>query len=346
MSAWVRGWYQGSRWLCLLRPLAWLFRHLVLRRRHSYLSHPERIWQPPVPLIIVGNISVGGTGKTPLVLALLEWARAAGYTPGVVSRGYGARASHYPCMVKAGADAAEVGDEPLLIVERSGCALVIDPDRVAAAQYLLQETDCNLIISDDGLQHYRLGRSVEILVLDSERGLGNGRCLPEGPLREPPERMASVDLIVVNGEGPFRPAGSHVMRLVPGALCSLDSAHTRLPAASWRGSRRVHALAGIGNPQRFFDSLRRLGFDPIPHSFADHHAFSAEDLAFGDELALIMTEKDAVKCRHLAPANSWYLPVEAQLDAAFESALATQLNRQGAPGPQVAASDATSSERQ
>ncbi len=345
MSALVRGWYQGSRWLCLLRPLEWLFRRLVLRRRARYLSRPELVWQPPVPLIVVGNISVGGTGKTPLVLALLQWAQAAGYRPGVVSRGYGARAPHYPCLVEAGARAAQVGDEPLLIVERSGCALVIDPDRVAAAKYLLQHTDCDLIISDDGLQHYRLGRSVEILVLDSERGLGNGRCLPEGPLREPVQRMSSVDLIVVNGEGPFRPSGAHVMQLMPGALRSLDG-QKQLQAASWPHSPRVHALAGIGNPQRFFDSLRRLGFDPIPHSFADHHAFCAADLEFGDGLALIMTEKDAVKCRHLAPVNSWYLPVEAQLDPAFETALLSQLNRQGLSGPGPRVSDATSSERQ
>ncbi|ANG62457.1 tetraacyldisaccharide 4'-kinase [Marinobacterium aestuarii] len=345
MRGWVRGWYQGSRWLCVLRPLEWLFRHLVLRRRAQYLSHPELVWQPPVPLIIVGNISVGGTGKTPLVLALLQWAQAAGYKPGVVSRGYGSKASRYPCLVVAGANAAEVGDEPLLIVERSGCALVIDPDRVAAAKYLLQQTDCNLIISDDGLQHYRLGRSVEILVLDSERGLGSGRCLPEGPLREPPERMDSVDLVVVNGDGPFRPVGAHMMQLMPGALRALDGSAS-LQAANWPGARRVHALAGIGNPQRFFDSLRRLGFDPIAHSFADHHAFSAEDLEFGDDLALIMTEKDAVKCRNLAPANSWYLPVEARLDTLFESALATQLNRQDSPGPGLRVSDAISGERQ
>jgi tetraacyldisaccharide 4'-kinase len=345
MNALVRGWYQGSRWLCVLRPLEWLFRRLVLRRRAQYLSHPERVWQPPVPLIIVGNISVGGTGKTPLVLALLQWAQAAGYRPGVVSRGYGSNASQYPCLVVAGTNAAEVGDEPLLIVERSGCPLVIDPDRVAAAKHLLQQTDCDLIISDDGLQHYRLGRSLEILVLDSERGLGNGRCLPEGPLREPPERMDSVDLVVVNGEGAFRPAGAHVMQLIPGALRALDGS-VSLRASGWSGARRVHALAGIGNPQRFFDSLRRLGFDPIPHSFSDHHAFSAEDLEFGDDLALIMTEKDAVKCRNLAPANSWYLPVEAQLDAVFESALATQLNRQDSSEPGLRVSDAISGERQ
>ncbi len=344
MSALLRGWYQGSRWLCVLRPLEWLFRRLVLRRRVHYLSHPERVWRPPVPLIIVGNISVGGTGKTPLVLALLQWAQAAGYKPGVVSRGYGSKAPHYPCLVIAGASAAEVGDEPLLIVERSGCPLVIDPDRVSAAKYLLQQAGCDLIISDDGLQHYRLGRSVEILVLDSERGLGNGRCLPEGPLREPPERMDSVDLVVVNGEGPFRPAGAHVMHLIPGALRALDGSGSR-QASDWPGVRRVHALAGIGNPQRFFDSLRQLGFDPIVHSFADHHAFSAEDLEFGDDLALIMTEKDAVKCRHLAPANSWYLPVEAQLDAVFESALAAQLNRQDPSGPGWRVSDAISGER-
>jgi tetraacyldisaccharide 4'-kinase len=345
MSAWVRGWYQGSRWLRLLRPVEWLFRHLAMRRRRGYLLHPERVWQPPVPLIIVGNISVGGTGKTPLVLALLQWARRAGYRPGVVSRGYGAKAPHYPYLVAPGARADAAGDEPLLIVQRSGCTLVIDPDRVAAAQYLLQHSDCNLIISDDGLQHYRLGRSVEILVLDSERGLGNGRCLPEGPLREPPERLASVDLIVVNGRGAFRPPGAHVMQLVPGELCSLDG-RQQLQAASWPYSRRVHALAGIGNPQRFFDSLRALGFDPIPHGFADHHHFCAADLQFGDALPLIMTEKDAVKCRHLAPAQSWYLPVEAQLDAAFESALAAQLNRTSPAGPGYRVPDVTPSESQ
>ncbi|NVK43600.1 MAG: tetraacyldisaccharide 4'-kinase [Oceanospirillaceae bacterium] len=321
----VGAWYRGSAWLRLLRPLEWLFRCLSRRRRQGFIDHPERVWQPPVPLIVVGNITVGGTGKTPLVLYLIDWARRHGYRPGVISRGYGASPPAHPFAVRPDGAAAETGDEPLLIAGRSGCPLVIDPDRPAAARYLLETSDCDLIISDDGLQHYALGRHVEILVLDSERGLGNGRCLPEGPLREPPGRMAEVDLVVVNGDGRFCPPGAHRMQLTPGQLVSLDDGR-RCAAEEWAGARRVHAVAGIGNPQRFYDTLRRLGFDPVPHRFADHHAFSAEDLAFDEPLPLVMTEKDAVKCRDVAPPDSWYLPVEARLAPAFESALASKLN--------------------
>ncbi|GGO80369.1 tetraacyldisaccharide 4'-kinase [Marinobacterium nitratireducens] len=321
----VRAWYRGSAWLRLLRPLEWLFRALARRRRRGFEQHPERVWQPPVPLIVVGNITVGGTGKTPLVLYLVDWARRRGLRPGVVSRGYGARPPTRPFVVRPDGDAGECGDEPLLIAGRSNCPLVIDPDRAAAARFLLEHFDCDLIISDDGLQHYALGRDVEILVLDSERGLGNGRCLPEGPLREPPQRIGEVDLVVVNGGGEFCPDGAHRMQLTPSELVSLRDGK-RCAAVDWTGGRRVHAVAGIGNPQRFFETLRQLGFDPVPHSFADHHAFGEQDLVFDERLPLIMTEKDAVKCRHLAPPDSWYLPVEAKLTPEFESALASKLN--------------------
>lgn len=325
MNALVRGWYQGSGWLRLLRPLEWLFRYLARRRRQGFLAHPERVWLPPVPLIVVGNITVGGTGKTPLVLFLVDWARRRGFRPGVISRGYGARPPQYPFVVRPDSSAGEVGDEPLLIAARSDCPVVIDPDRPAAARHLLEHFDCDLIISDDGLQHYALGRHLEILVLDSERGLGNGRCLPEGPLREGVSRLDEVDLVVVNGQGDFCPPGAHRMELAPARLIAIDGSRRCAPA-DWPGGRRVHAIAGIGNPQRFFDTLRGLGFDPVPHSFADHHAYRSQDLRFDEALPILMTEKDAVKCRGLAPPDSWYLTVEARLAPVFESALASKLN--------------------
>lgn len=318
-----RNWYAGSRWLTLLRPLSILYQTLADRRRQSKTA---RQWHAPVPVIVVGNITLGGSGKTPVTLALIEMLRARGYRPGVVSRGYGAKAPRYPYAVKPDTLPEQGGDEPCLIVQRTGVPLYIDPDRPAAVRALLANSDCNIVISDDGLQHYALGRDLELAVVDARRGLGNGRCLPEGPLREPPQRLAQVDRVILNGEGAFSYADASRIRLVPGALTELVSGRTVTPER-WEASRRVHALAGIGHPTRFFDTLRTLGFDPVEHPLRDHARIEPEQLRLESGLPLIMTEKDAVKCRRWAPENCWALRVDAQFDPGFEPWLDRQLNR-------------------
>lgn len=326
-----RAWYNGSRWPKLLRPLEQVFRRLAYRRRQQYRDGVKECWTAPVPVIVVGNISVGGTGKSPLVIWLVEYLRKQGYTPGVISRGYGASPPTLPYLVTETAKACEAGDEPLMIVRRTGVPLVISADRVAAAKHLLSMASCDLIISDDGLQHYALNRTIEIAVIDGARGFGNGRCLPEGPLREPIERLNEVDLIVVNGESspallkPAYASKAFQMTLQPGQLVSLSTQQSSDPSG-WRGSRQVNAVAAIGNPVRFAQTLERLGFNPQLHPFADHHQYNLSDLTFTPSLPLIMTEKDAVKCDHLGLDNAWYLQVDAAMDKRFSVSLEAILN--------------------
>ncbi|MEH6575765.1 MAG: tetraacyldisaccharide 4'-kinase [Amphritea sp.] len=327
-----KAWYNSSAWLILLRPLELLFRWLAKRRREKYQQGVKPSWTAPVPVIIVGNISVGGTGKSPLVIWLINWLRAQGLKPGVISRGYRAKPPVYPYFVTAGSSAFESGDEPLMIVRRTAVPLVIDPDRVAAAKLLLEQTDCNVIISDDGLQHYALNRAIEIAVLDGKRGFGNGRCLPEGPLREPVSRLDEVDLVVVNGASensflsqPIK-AKCSTMTVAATQLCALNRSRV-LPLNQWQAERQVHAVAGIGNPQRFYTTLQNAGFHPLVHSYPDHHHFTDQDLQFDDGRAIIMTEKDAVKCDHMDLNNAWFLQVEAQLDEDFELRLKDKLSQ-------------------
>jgi tetraacyldisaccharide 4'-kinase len=264
----------------------------------------------PVPVIVVGNISIGGTGKTPFTIWLVEQLRAWGWRPGVVSRGYGGRAPRYPFAVQADSDAAHSGDEPLLIAQRARCPVVVAPDRVAAARMLIDEHGVDIVVSDDGLQHYRLARDLEICVVDGRRGLGNGALLPAGPLREAPSRLAEVDLVIVNG-GDWRCADAVSMQLQSASLRRLVDGGTQ-PLSALRG-RRVHAVAGIGDPSRFFAGLVAAGLQVEPHAYADHHRYRPQDLAFGDDATVIMTEKDAVKCASFADARMWALPVAAQL---------------------------------
>jgi tetraacyldisaccharide 4'-kinase len=315
----VNAWYGGARWLVVLRPLSWLFRMLAARRRRRLIARQSVNWRPPVPVIVVGNISVGGTGKTPLVISLLEKLRESGYRPGVVSRGYGAKPRSFPFLVTPESGGVEAGDEALLISQRTACPVVIDADRVGAARELLKR-DVDVIVSDDGLQHYRLARDVEIIVVDGQRGLGNGRCLPEGPLREPPSRLAEADLVVVNGSGDVLPGvGALEMQLKPAEWVRLSDGKT-LDLEAWRAEHPgpVRAFAGTGNPKRFFDTLRQLGITSVEErSFPDHWAYSAADLACAPGETLVMTEKDAVKCRGFAPDDCWFLRVYADINNIF-----------------------------
>lgn len=309
MKRWLEArWYAREQPapLCL-RPLSALYGVISTRRRRRLQAQASALH---VPVIIVGNISVGGTGKTPFTIWLIEQLREWGWRPGVISRGYGGHAAYYPVAVSADTDAAVSGDEPLLIARRARCPVVVAPDRVAAAQMLLRDFAVDLIVSDDGLQHYRLARDLEICMVDGRRGLGNGALLPAGPLREAPSRLAEVPLVVVNGDG-WTHAGALQMYLRPAPLRRLLDAEQR-SVATLRG-QRVHAVAGIGDPSRFFASLIAEGLEIQPHAFADHHAYQAEDFKFDDDAPIVMTEKDAVKCRMFADARMWTLPVAAQL---------------------------------
>ena len=321
----LQAWYTGHPLLVLLRPLEWLYRWVVIRRRRAFVAGRRDIYRAPVPVIVVGNITLGGTGKTPMILWLIEHCRARGLRVGVVSRGYGAEPPSFPWRVEAEHSAAVSGDEPLLIVQRTAVPLMIDPDRGRAVRALLASEPLDLILSDDGLQHYRLARDLELVLLDAARGLGNRRCLPAGPLREPLERLESVDALLCNGAAADTP-DSFAMQLRPCALINLVS---RQPVGleHFPPGQALHALAGIGNPRRFFNTLEGLNWRPVAHAFADHARYSAEALQFTPALPVVMTEKDAVKCRPFAQPDWWYLSVDAQLSPAFEIWLDAQLQR-------------------
>ena len=315
-SQWLeRLWYQPGKTYWPLLPLSWLFGAVSAVRRALFRAGFLRQQKLPVPVIIVGNISVGGTGKTPFTLALCQLLRQQGWTPGIISRGYGANI-RVPTLVSLQHSAAEVGDEPLLLAQQSGCPVVVCPDRVAAGAFLLANTDCNIIVSDDGLQHYRLARDVEIILLDGSRGLGNGQLLPAGPLREAPWRLATADLVVTNSQSLAQADG--VMSLQVSAANALVGQNTLAPCA-------VTLVAGIGNPARFARTAQQAGFTLTQqYYFADHHRFSAADFAAIDG-PVLMTEKDAVKCRPFAKNNWFSLGVKAELDTSLSTKLNTIL---------------------
>lgn len=316
----LKAWYSGTTWVKFLRPLGFLYNQLGRIRRRR-IERDSKSWKAPVPVIVVGNINVGGTGKSPLVIWLAEQFCAMGMKPGIVSRGYRGTGQQYPFMVDAHSDAKIAGDEAVMIARRTNCVVVVDPDRVSAVQHLLEVADCDLVISDDGLQHYYLDRDVEIAIVDAEKGLGNALCMPAGPLREPPERLKEVDFVIVNGkENVDLPVSYQRMILTPTAITNLTTEES-LPPNSNEPGPVIHAVAGIANPDRFFRMLRELGRQVIEHPFPDHHSFDLSDLVFGDSLPVIMTEKDAVKYRLLNPGlvhqEFWYLEVCAELPPVF-----------------------------
>ncbi|MCY1276660.1 Tetraacyldisaccharide 4'-kinase [compost metagenome] len=321
----LAAWYAGHPALHLLRPLEWLYRGVVRRKRRRFLAGDGDIYRAPVPVVVVGNITVGGTGKTPLILWLIDHCHRRGVRVGVVSRGYGATPPNLPWRVAAGQGAAQAGDEPLLIVQRSGVPLMIDPDRSRAVRALLDAEPLDLILCDDGLQHYRLARDLELVLVDAARGLGNRRCLPAGPLREPVERLQSVDALLFNGAAADG-NGGFAFRLQPTELINLASGQ-RAPLSLFPAGQAVHAVAGIGNPQRFFNTLEALNWRPVPHPFPDHAQYSPQQLTFSPALPLLMTEKDAVKCRAFAAADWWYLAVDAAPSPAFVAWFDAQLAR-------------------
>ncbi len=316
-------WYSRSLWLLLLTPLSGLFRFLVWLRRRAYWVGLLRSHRIPLPVIVVGNITAGGTGKTPLVAWLVIHLRERGYTPGIVARGYGGRARSWPQQVRPDSDPGIVGDEAVLLAQLTGCPMAVAPDRVAAAMALVKHSDCDVLISDDGLQHYAMQRDIEIAVIDGVRRFGTGFMMPAGPLREPVSRLREVDLVVVNGLGG---TGEFPMKLKAGVLHNLRDDGNTCTLEEFR-NRKVHAVAGIGNPERFFMSLRPQLRQLETHAFPDHHRFRQSDLLFDDDAPVLMTAKDAVKCRRFASGREWYLPVHAELTTDFRMRLDELLAR-------------------
>ena len=304
-------WYAGAWWLWLLRPLELLFRVVSALRRLAYRRGLLSVYRAACPVVIVGNITAGGSGKTPVVIALVQALGEHGVRVGVVSRGYGANRGQFPHIVHDASEPADCGDEPLLIYQRTGCPCVVSPSRVEAVQTLLANFEVDVILSDDGLQHYALARDLEIALVDANVGLGNGFCLPAGPLREPPGRLQSVDFTLYRGS---KDTLSGVYYL-PEVLVNLVDGQ-QIEANTQVLGGEVYAVAGIGQPQQFFDQLLGLGFNLQQRVFPDHHTYTATDFAGLDQHAIIMTEKDAVKCRHLVGNNAWYLRISAQLPQA------------------------------
>lgn len=346
-------WYRKRWWAWLLLPIAWLYQ--LLSFFHAYFQKKKTI-RLPVPVIVIGNISVGGTGKTPVIIALAKALEEQGIAVGIISRGYGSDAPYYPYSVKADNDYAQVtGDEPLLIARSTGCPVVIAKDRVAAAQSLLQaHPQVQVLLSDDGLQHYRLGRDIEVVVVDSERGLGNHFCLPAGPLREPAKRLASVDWVLLHHEhldDAIEPPSDSSDESSQESTVSQDhTPHRLLPIAlaptAWRhvASQQEYPLqplpwltsstvtdsapvmmAGIGHPQRFFNTLGSMGIEGDGFAFDDHYQYTNNDFALWQERVVLMTEKDAVKCHEIDHSQLWSLQVNMVLPSVLVTRIVQQL---------------------
>lgn len=303
VSRWLeRGWYESSAATLLLLPLSWLFGAVVAARRCAYRRGWLAASRIGVPVVVVGNITAGGTGKTPVVAALADALRGAGFRPGIVSRGYGARLGHAPYLVRGDESAAEVGDEALVLAA-TGLPVCIARSRVAGARALLA-AGCNVIVADDGLQHYALARDLEIAVVDGARGLGNGRLLPAGPLRERPQRLEEVDLVLLNG--PASGLKGETFQFELGEAVRLGGGERRALGA-FRG-RRIKVLAGIGNPARFFAALEAEGLNLEAVPVADHEQLDERRLAALEPGPVLMTEKDAVKYRPRPALEAWYVP--------------------------------------
>ena len=315
-----RIWYEGSAAYWILLPLSWLFAGLVYLRRRLYERGVLTGVRINRPVVVVGNITAGGTGKTPVAIWLAQQLKKRGMRPGIISRGYGGSVGPQPMQVSADSDPRTVGDEAVLMAKRSECPVVVHQNRVRAAQDLSM-LGVDVVIADDGLQHYRLARQYEIVVIDGTRGFGNGRLLPAGPLREPVSRLETVDRVLLN---------KSVMRServvsdlpddVPVTEFYLKGTTARrlddskeVPLAKFAG-REVHAVAGIGHPGRLFMFLESHGMQVIEHAFSDHARLSEKDLRYDDDLDVLMTEKDAVKCGDLAVDNRWYVPVRVEVD--------------------------------
>ena len=324
-----RVWFEGDKakfiLVPLLLPLSVLFFFVSSLRKWLFAKGIQSAYQASVPVIIVGNIGVGGNGKTPVVLALIEFLESQNYRVGVISRGYGGRAPHYPYLLDTNARVEHSGDEPFLIYQRKGIPVCVGADRSASIE-LLVEQGCNIIVADDGMQHYQLARDIEIAVVDGKRRFGNGLLLPAGPLRELPSRLSSVDYVICNS-GQAQ-GGEIPMSLSAGRIVHLQTGEKLTPKEFLKRYRQVNAVAGIGSPDRFFATLQTLGFE-LTHTqgFVDHHHYQASELLplANETTPLLMTEKDAVKCLDFDLAHTWYLTVDAKLPDEFYQSLANKL---------------------
>ena len=324
----VKAWYSKFSWVLLLYPLSLIFQLLaVIRRFFLCRNHQGKPFTAPV--VVIGNIAVGGSGKTPLLIKLCLELISRGLKVAVVSRGYGGHASAYPLQVAGDTAAAICGDEPLLIRQSlplSDATVVVDPQRKRGVAFALSQSACDIVLCDDGLQHYHLHRDLEIAVVDGSRGLGNGLCLPAGPLREPVSRLKSVDLVVINGQAGLKGIASDAnYSLKPARFRQLSTGKV-LAVDAWPFSKSVHALAAIGNPQRFADTLVSLGMSPILLGFDDHSTMTASDLNFDDDLQVIITAKDAVKFDTVNFDNVWVLEVEAELSTGLVDNILNAVN--------------------
>jgi tetraacyldisaccharide 4'-kinase len=301
----VNSWYNAHPIRWILAPLSGVYRLVMQIRKYCYQQDVFTRYKATAPVIIVGNITAGGTGKTPFVIWLCQQFKQAGYRPGVISRGYGGNYTQKLMEVTLESDPRMTGDEPVVISSATQCPVIVSADRKASCEALVTHHGCNIIISDDGLQHYRLQRDVEIVIVDGKRLFGNEYCLPAGPLREPLTRLEDVDFTVFNA-GHDHPLSMHLKH---SELVQLTDHTNRIKVDGFAG-QTVHAVAGIGNPHRFFEQLRSAGLTVIEHAFADHHDFQKSDLEFNDQKPIIMTEKDAVKCRSFSDDRCWYVATE------------------------------------
>lgn len=302
-------WYDLNIIALLLWPASLLFRVLVRFRRVAYQLGLFKSYKMPKPVIVIGNISVGGTGKTPLIIELSNQLQSWGYKVGVISRGYGG-IGPWPHQLVEDADASVSGDEPVQIFQRTNAAVIVGPDRVEDINLLCQQNEIDIILTDDGLQHYRMQRDLELVVIDNARQFGNGFCLPAGPLREPVSRLGKKSWCVFNGGNnkySFEIKPTSVKQLTAGEVKSLESF----------AGLTVHAVAGIGNPGRFFNMLKKCDVNVIEHAYPDHHQFTKDDLTFDDDLFVLMTEKDSVKCCAIDNDKLWYVSIDIELSEQF-----------------------------
>lgn len=317
-----RAWYGRTGLTAVLRPVSWLFISLSKIRQYLYKLKILRSEKMTVPVIIVGNLTVGGTGKTPLVIWIANYLKSVGYKPGIISRGYGGRAKKWPQQVRPDSDPIIVGDEAVVIASHTGCPMAVGPDRISDATSLLKYSDIDIIISDDGLQHYPLQRDIEIVVIDGIRRWGNGYCLPAGPLRECIDRLNDVDIRVTNG---VAAQGEYSMKYTGSTAVNMLTQKAN-DLSEFR-DQSVDAIAGIGNPDRFFNYLRSYGIRLNAKAFPDHYLFSKNDLPGKEDVTILMTEKDAVKCKRFASENCWFIPIDADMPPEFGTQLISLLEK-------------------
>ncbi len=323
MTLFNRIWYKKHWLMWFLVPLSLIYRLVIGLRRYLYSWGIFRSHRLPVPVIIVGNITVGGTGKTPVLIALVELLQEKGFHPGVISRGYGGRATAWPQVVKIDSDPRHVGDEPVLIVRNTRVPVVVGPKRVDSTKLLLSlHPACDVIVSDDGLQHYAIQRDVEIAVIDGSRRFGNDLCLPAGPLREPVNRLKTVDLVVCNGKAR---TGEYAVRFMVQSICRVIDSKQTIELSELKNKKLI-AVAGIGNPDRFFQTLSEMGLKFKTRIFPDHHDFKLQDIECASDELVIMTEKDAVKCAAFADERHWFVKGKMIIDAKFKKKFADKYN--------------------